>query len=59
MLRKNHDLIDDRWAKLKNGKHHDEKLKFYVGLTCLVFYLKGALNVVFFYLKYFNSTFGS
>ena len=23
------------WAKLKNGQHHHEKLKFDVGITCL------------------------
>ena len=35
-------------AKLKNGQHHHKKLKFYVGLTRLVFSLEGTLNVVFF-----------
>ena len=35
-------------AKLKNGQHHHKKLKFHVGLTCLVFSLEGTLNVVFF-----------
>ena len=40
---------------LKNGQHHHEKLKFDLGLTCLVFSLEGTLNVVIFYLKYFNS----
>ena len=27
-------------AKLKNGQHHHEKLKFDVGLTCLVFFFR-------------------
>ena len=46
-------------TKLKNGQHHHEKLKFDFGLTCVVFSLEGTLNVVFLYLKYFSSTFGS
>ena len=46
-------------AKLKNGQHHHGKIKFDAGLTCLVFSLEGSLNVVVFYLKYFNSTLGA
>ena len=47
------------WTKLKNGQHQHEKLKFDVGLTCLVFSLERNLNIAFFCLKHFNSTFRS
>ena len=35
---------------MKNGQHHHEKLRFDVGVTCLVFSEGRTLNVVF-YLK--------
>ena len=46
------------WAKLKNSQHCHEKLKFDVDLSFLVLFLEETLNVVVFYLKYFNSIFG-
>ena len=49
-LFKSHYIYIVEWscrAKLKNGQHHHEKLKFDVGLTCLEFSLEGTLNVFF------------
>ena len=36
------------WAKLKNGQHHQEKLKFDVGLTYLVLCLEEPRMLCFF-----------